>query len=163
MISDKQWAERCASRARYVDTMTRERREAKHALLVAGTHTFMCSPMEFNARGRFKRLDPGPIGGPDCVCRGYAMRYVGPNGPEDLRDMQVVSAATRVRTSRVNHITLERLLARLDFLRVHITRSREWAEQREPFRARVREIVSIERELDRRHVDYRRVSRRAWA
>lgn len=153
---------RAAARERHL-AMSRRQREAAYATLVAGTHAFMCSPMQFNERGRFKRLDPGPIGGPDCVCRGYAMPYIGPNGPENLRDMAPVSVATRVRRSRVRNITIERLRGRLDYLRWYIRQSREWAEQKGPFRNRVCEIVAIERELDRRHVEYPRVSRRAWA
>jgi len=159
MIPDREWAARNAARERHL-SLTRSERETMWANLVVGTHTLMCSPLEVLPNGRVRRLDPGPILGPDCICRGYPLRYIGPNGLEDLRDAQVVSQATRIHTSRTKNISLERLLGRLEYLREYITRSREWAEQKEQFKARVREIVAVENELDRRHVVYRRVSRR---
>lgn len=142
--------------------MNRRERGELYAKLVVATHRVMCSPLENNGNGRFRALDPGIIRGEHCICRGYPLPYVGPNGLDDLRDPVAVPQTTRIRTSRCKNIALHRLISRLEFLRDYITRSREWAEQKEDFRARVREILAIENELTRRRVECRRVTRRDW-
>ena len=68
---------------------------------------------------------------------------------------------TPVRTTRAHNIVTDRLLVRLEYLRTLLRRTHEWAEQKSDFKARVREVIAIEDELDRRAVNYTRVSRRA--
>ena len=54
---------------------------------------------------------------------------------------------TAVRTTRTRNIDTERLQVRLGFLDLHVRaeRNREWAETREEFNGRTREIAAIER------------------
>lgn len=75
--------------------------------------------------------------------------------------METVPVTTRIRTSRTANIETERLIARLAFLGGHLRRSGEWAEQKSDYKARVREVIAIERELRARGEVFERVTRGA--
>lgn len=72
-------------------------------------------------------------------------------------------ATKSIRSRSVPNVEDERLTARLEGLRDHLSRSREWAEQKGGFRDRVVETVHIERELEKRGIPHQRVTRRDWA
>lgn len=78
-------------------------------------------------------------------------------------DKTYVPPETACRTSRVGNIDVDRLLRRLAYLGEHLADRypNPLYESRADFRGRVREIVAIEDELDRRDVEYARVSRRS--
>lgn len=71
-----------------------------------------------------------------------------------------VPATTRVRPSRVQNIPTDRLLARLDHVRMLVATAHRWCEQKSRFKAVVVEAWAIEDELHRRGVEHVRVTRR---
>lgn len=70
-----------------------------------------------------------------------------------------VPPETSIKRRSVPNSSDGRLVRRLEYLRAHLGRSQEWAEQKGDFRHRVVEVVYIERELYRRGVCYRPVTR----
>lgn len=58
----------------------------------------------------------------------------------------------RIHTRSFPHVSTERLLARLDFLRAHWQALSRACEQKSDYRAHVREVVNIERELTHRQL-----------
>jgi hypothetical protein len=69
-----------------------------------------------------------------------------------------VPAETSIKRRSIPNSSNGRLMRRLEFLREHLRRSQEWAEQKGDFRHRVVEVVYIEAELNRRGVCYRAVT-----
>lgn len=67
---------------------------------------------------------------------------------------QHVPAETRIKTRSIPNVDTERLLRRLEYMRENIKRLARECEQKNDFRAHVREIVNIERELARRDVAF---------
>lgn len=72
--------------------------------------------------------------------------------------MTAVPASTPVRTKSIPNVETDRLARRLDYLRDHMRDAGAWAEQKNDLRARVREVVNIERELARRDVPFEPVT-----
>lgn len=74
---------------------TPEERARIYDLLVKGTHVIMCAPRFASTRNPDRSFfgDPGPIGGPDCICGGVPMPYRGPNGLEDVRTGTVLASS----------------------------------------------------------------------
>ena len=92
-----------------------------------------------------------------------AERCWGPKPRRFPKTSPPVPASTSIRCSRVRYIDTDRLLRRLAYLGEHLADRypNPLYESRADFRGRVREIIAVEDELDRRDIEYTRVSRRA--